>query len=301
MDVTIRPITERVSFTLSEADEVDFMQGLALTIFEVRGLPTARFEVEEMREATRALLPGGGRITLEAASPESSLAMKGNGLRLMGLTLPARTRVTLSADQEGQVFVGVGNARGSRLEVGLLSDLSVAVKDFALKNARGQQIPFSTADPVHRLEVKLPSRNLILEPEGEVSFTLVLKPAGQPGPGESVGVLLGITPRLKVASLDFTRREGTRVVPAIRRLWVDPLVPENRPLETVFLGIPADKVFTLQSVGLSGGYLACELTGRINTLRVGKDEPRENLAPSLLQYLVNHVVFRAVCKPAGLC
>jgi hypothetical protein len=114
-------------------------------------------------------------------------------------------------------------------------------------------------------------------------------------------VLLGNTPRLKVASLDFTRREGTRVVPAIRRLWVDPLVPENKPRETVFLGIPADKVLSLQSVGLSGDHLDCELTGKTNTLRIGEDEPGENLVPSLLQYLANHVVFRTVCKPLGLC
>ena len=106
---------------------------------------------------------------------------------------------------------------------------------------------------------------------------------------------------MKVASLDFTRREGTRLVPAIRRLWVEPLVPENKPLGAVFLGIPPEKVFTLQSVGLSGGHLSCELSGRTDTLRVGKDEPRENLVPSLLQYLVNHVVFRTVCKPVGLC
>jgi hypothetical protein len=301
MDVTLHPTTERVSFALGGAGDVDLIQGLAITSLGVLGLPKVAFEVEDLKEGERALLPGGGRVMLEAASRESSLTMKADGLRLICLTLAAGTRVTLYADQEGQAVVEIPKAKGSRIEVGMLGEPSISVKDFALRSANGQEVPFRTADPVHRLGVKLPTRNLIFEPEGEASFTLVLKPAEQPGPSESVGLPVGVMPRLKVTSLDFTRRDGERVVSAIRRLWVDPLVPENKPLETVFLVIPADKVFTLQSMRLSGGSLTCELTGRTNTLRIGKDEARENLVPSLLQYLTNHVAFRAVCKPVGLC
>jgi hypothetical protein len=51
---------------------------------------------------------------------------------------------------------------------------------------------------------------------------------------------------------------------------------------------------------LSENGLECELTGKTSSLMVGKNTPQTNLVPSLLQYLVNHVVFKTVKELLGI-
>ena len=116
-----------------------------------------------------------------------------------------------------------------------------------------------------------------------------------------MGLPLPFAANLKVAALDFTRTEGNRALPAIRELWVDPLVPRDRALGEVYLDVPRGAVFRLESVRLSGDRLECDLTGRPAALKVGKAKPDQELVPSALEYILDHVLFRTVCKPIGLC
>ena len=60
--------------------------------------------------------------------------------------------------------------------------------------------------------------------------------------------------------------------------------------------MPWGAVFRLESVRLSGDRLECDLAGRPAALKVGKASPDEELVPSALEYLLDHVLFRTVCK-----
>jgi len=298
VDVTLHATTERVSFSLVGSDEnITVLRGLPLTSLTLYGPPRLRLGVEEVREAGKTLVPAGADATLEA----TELTMRASeGLRLELLALPRGTRLTLYADREGQVILDVGQARGSRVQLGVLGRLSIVAKDVVLVGRHGERI-VTAPGAVHQLEAKPLSRNPIFEPTAEGQLTLALGLSAQARRAGGEGPYLPFASHLKIDALDFTRAEGGRELPAIRQLWVDPLLPRDRVREKVYLRVPKDEVFYIESVRLSGDALVTDMTGRPAQLEVGKVGRGDNLVPSVLEYLLDHVVFRTVCKPIGLC
>jgi hypothetical protein len=307
VDVTLHATTERVAFSLEGAGAIEVIRSLPVASLRLRGLPAIRLAAAEVRQAGKTLVRGSGDqpVILQAQLREAALTLRGtDGLRLQALTLAGGTRVTLVADRAGQLIVEAGEARGARIVVGVLGELSLEATDLILVGPGGQVVPFAAPGPSHVLEATPLSRTLIFEPEAEGPFALVLDVSdamARSARTETGSLPLPVAPRLKVASLDFTRTERGRELPALRRLWVEPLGDEKNPLGAVYLDVPAAAIFTLQKVGLTEDALACELTGRPPLLQVGKDLPGEDLVPSLLQYLAGHVVFRTFCRLVGLC
>ncbi|MGH6689275.1 MAG: hypothetical protein ACREF4_01145 [Gammaproteobacteria bacterium] len=298
MDVTLHATTDRVSFSLVGTDEtVTVLRGLALKSLTLLGPPRLRLGVAEVREAGRALVPSGKDATLEAK--ELSLRAS-EGLRLDHLVLRRGTRLTLYADREGQVIFEVGQALGSRVQLGVLGGLSIVAKDVTLVTSRGERIVTSSG-PIHQLEAKPISRNPVFEPTDEGPFTMVLGLAALAKEARGEGPDLPFASHLKVDALDFTREEGGRVLPAIRQLWIDPLLPRDRAREKVQLHVRKNEVFYVESVRLSGDALVTDMAGRPTELEIGKVGRGDNLVPSVLEYLLDHVVFRTLCKPLRLC
>jgi len=102
----------------------------------------------------------------------------------------------------------------------------------------------------------------------------------------STPIAFATAPRLKISNLDFTRKEGNRKVTEIRKLWIDPIVPEKSSEYDVFLKIDPKDTFTVQYLGLSDQFLRCSLTGSSDSIEIGKDTPHKNLMPTLLSSLL---------------
>jgi hypothetical protein len=305
VDLTLHATTERVSFSLIGSDPtVDVMRGLPLASLTLRGARDLRLPVVALREAGKPLIRPGQEGKLEAQDGEPNLVMRGmhdtDELRLERLALASGSRLVLYADRGGQVILDA-EARGSQIEVGVIGEgrLLLRAKDLVLVGKRGESIEFAIPGPEHHLEARPQSRNIILEPGSEGRFTLVLDPSGRSGEAEGGGLPLPFAPRLQITALDFPpRQDGRR---AIRHLWVHPVVPRDRALGRVFVDVPKSVEFRLESARASGEALECDLAGKPQSLMVGESPPGAELVPSVLTYLLNHVVYRTVCKPIGLC
>jgi hypothetical protein len=297
-DVTLHATTERVSFSLVGTDEtITVLRGLALTSFTLLGPPPLRLGTAEVRDVENSLVPPSRDATIEA----KELTLRASeGLRLELLALPRGTSVTLYADRENQVILEAGQARGSRVQLGVLGGLSIVAKDLVLVGKHGERTVPPSGD-VHRLEAKPMSRSPIFEPTAEGPLTLILGFSASTTQAGDEGLDLHFASRLKIDALDFTREEGRRELPAIRQLWIDPVLPRDQMREKVHLRVPRNEIFHLESVRVSGDALVTDMTGRPERLEVGKVGRGDDLVPSVLEYLLRHVVFRTVCKPIGLC
>jgi hypothetical protein len=112
--------------------------------------------------------------------------------------------------------------------------------------------------------------------------------------------LVALGQRLKIAHVDFTRKEDKRLVSAIQSLWIEPLISEKDKQGKVYLQVREDEVFTLRSMTLQEDGLECELVGYTTMVKVGEDAPRHNVVPSWLSYLVEQQVGKALMKLLGL-
>jgi hypothetical protein len=221
-----------------------------------------------------------GRIALKALHKESYLRFQGKDLHLQSLVITSGARVSLYTDQTHQVLLEVRNSPTGEVALDIPEKkFTLTVKDMVLLNEQGTEIPFITRQPTHTLEVISSFHNLIFEPQKGASFNLVLNFSQQIA---QVPIPL-VVPRLKVSHLDFTEEAANNTkITKIHQLWITPVIPEEKKEGKVYLEAREEDVFTLQSLSLSPAGLHCELTGKTNTLKTGKDGPNKNRVPSLL-------------------
>jgi hypothetical protein len=256
--------------------------------------------IKELREGGRLLVSSERQVVLKALAPEATLTLTGSGLRLMRLAFAAGTQVALYTDQGHHLLLQAQSAPMSALELAVSERFTLTGNHMVLQDMPGKDLAAVSSQPNSRLEVTPAMKTLRFEQEAQGPVSLVIdlsrqiREAGWPLP-------LPVALRLKVARLDTTREADNARVPAIQQLWIDPLVPQDKPLDKVYLQVRDSAVFTLQSVQLAEQGLICELTGDTDTLLVGKERPQKNLVPSWLEYFVTHVVVQNVCKFLGKC
>jgi len=301
VDVTLHVTTERVNFSLIGPDET-VLRGLSLTSLALLETTQLRLALEDVRELGRTLVRAGEEATLDADQRGARLVVRSaNGLRLERLTLAPGTQLEIYADRVGQVFVVVRRGRASQIQLGLFGRVSLEATGMRLVRGNGQAIEFATPGPAHELDAKPASRSPILEPVGDRQFTLVLGFGGRAEQAGQDGLRLPFSSQLKITSLDFTRQEKVGERSAVRHLWIDPVVPMERALRSVYLDVPGNEVFRLESVQVVGDGLVCDIAGRPSALKVGKAGPGQDLVPSMLKYSLDHIVVRMLCKPIGFC
>jgi hypothetical protein len=308
VEVTLHATPERISFSLVGTDQIIVLRGFPLTSLELRGQPELRrLAVKEVWAAEKQLVRAGAEVTLEAEGQDASLVMRSvGGLRLELLAVVPGTALMLSADRQGRVILEVHPPLRSRiqLQLGVPARVSLETKDLVLVHKSGERTDFARSGATPRVEARPLSRSPIFDTVAQGRFTLVLgilDPSRQASQTAPAPVRLPFPAHLKLDSLNFSRIEGNRELPAVRQLWVDPLVTRDRALEDVYLEVPRDAVFRLESVRLSRERLEWDLVGRPAALKVGKVGPDKELVPSALEYVLDHVLFRTMCRPIGLC
>ena len=305
MEVTLHLLTERLSFVLSgTTTPVPFFEGQPLTSLTLRGIARLPLPVQELRQGGRVLVPSGGRIILQSRSKDAaltSLTFAGEGLRLIRLALAPETQVGLSTDVEHHLLIDMQHSPRHHLELGMAGGVTLTVREMSVRDAQDKELPL-LSQPVQTLQVTPVRRNLIFDREEQLPSGLTLDFSRPVEPGSDWKLSLAFVPRLKLSSPDVTREDRNTRVSAVQELWIEPLlVPKEKPEQKVFLQVREDEVFTLQSVQLSARGLECELSGYTTTILVGKEKPLTNKVPSWFEYIVKHVIFQTVCKPAGIC
>jgi len=305
MEVTLHLLTERLSFVLSgTTTPVPFLEGQPLTSLTLRGVARLPLQVQELRQGGRAFAPAGGRIVLQSRSKDASLTsltFAGEGLRLIRLALAPGTQVGLSTDGEPRLLVDMQHSPLHHLELGMTGGFTLTVKEMSVRDAQDKELPL-LSQPVQTLQVTPARRNLIFDQEEQLPSGLNLDFSRQIEPGPNWKLPLAFVPRLKLSSPDVTREDRNTRVSAVQELWIEPLlVPKEKPEPKVFLQVREDEVFTLQSVQLTARGLECELNGYTTTIMIGREKPLTNKVPSWFEYIVKHVIFQTVCKPAGIC
>jgi hypothetical protein len=304
LEVTLDLLTERVAFTLSGAEEDrSLIEGLPLTALELHSFTSIPLEIQELKdEEGRMVFPGGLIYLKPLEGREARVRFQGPTLRLMRLGLAAGAAVVFYIDQERHVLVEVRNPRVSTVELGVPgSSFTLLLQDVEVLDERGKGIRSTTLTSTPRvLEVTTTHRYLIFEQSAEIHFALVLDLSQQHEARPSASVSLAVTSRPKVDHLDFTR-EGAdnNKVSAILQLRIEPLMAEGKTERDIYLGLREGDAFTLYDISLSEQGLRCQLTGRTSILKVGRERPGKNLAPSLLEFLVNHVVVKTLLQGWG--
>lgn len=151
----------------------------------------------------------------------------------------------------------------------------------------------------HRLDGLPTVGTLVLTQDARVPWDLILDFSQQITAGTGWQLPLALAPRLKISHVDFTREMDKKLVSIIQRLWIEPLIPEDKPRQQVYLQVREHEVFTLQSIALTEEGLDCTLAGYTTMVKVGADAPRQNMVPSWLGYLVNHQVVQGLMKLIG--
>jgi hypothetical protein len=298
MEVTLHLLTGRISFSFpGTEDPVTVIESLPLTSLNLCGFSSLSLDVRDMREGETSLVPHGSRVTLKARSRESRFNFLGEKMRLKQVTLASGATVSIYTDQEDQVLMNVWGSQVSEVVLDVPErKFRLTVKDVVLLDGEGKEIPFRSYQPIHTLDVTSSFHNLIFEQQEQSSFALVMNFSRQIEQGQTWNITLPFIPRLKVSQLDFTRKVGNKKVSEIHRLWIEPIMRQDKSEQEVFLEIRESDVFTLQSLSLSEQGLECRLTGNTDTLRTGKDAPRKERIPSLLFSLLHGETFEKFIK-----
>ena len=305
INVVIHSIADSISFATaheSEMNNLPLIDGLSMRSLNFSGLSPWSFYVTDLRQGGRSLVYPETRIILKGDDQDSELTLEGEGLRLMVLSVISRTKVRLYTDLKRNLLIRLENPQGSEIRIGVLAKFTLKAKNVTIVNAdTGKEIISPRSSPEYFLEVVPSLRNFVLEQRQNnplfISMDLGLttsKPVDR-------GVPIGISPRFRVSHLDFTEERSNKAVSAIKELWIEPLISKDNPTHGIFLKLKTNDVFTLQSLVLTQKGLECELTGHTDYLMVGNDETNRNLVPSILESLVNHRIFRLLCKPLGAC
>jgi hypothetical protein len=305
-EVRLHLVTENLAFDLpGTAPAQPLLEGVSLMSLTVYGGPSLTLDVEALRQQGRVLEVPGNRLTISAGRQTAWYTLRAlpeGELRLASLELAGASEVLLSTDRQDRVQVDVQSPQASRLELAVVGGRFTLLvdDDIVLRDGQGRDMPLRPAPSPRHLEVTPASSRLVLEPRADESFGLVLSAAGQQKENQPWDLSRAFG-RLRMTNVTFPSREARPRGAVVREFWGEPLVPEAKAKTRVVVELQGDDTFLLQSLRVSNVGLVCEIAGTTRTVRVGEEKSRENLVPSWLEYLVNHVVFQTVCKPLGLC
>jgi hypothetical protein len=292
MEVTLHVWTERLTFALADTDEPrSIIQNMPLTSLKVRDFDTFSLVVQRLEEGRRSLVTPGSRVVLKNPAREGSLLLTGKALRLLQLPLAPGLQGSLYTDHLHRVFMSLQNSPGSQLEIAVQGTLTLTLNNVEVQDAQHKTL---LSGGSHRLDVVPMVGTLILTQDAQVPWDLIMDFSQQITAGTGWQLPLALAPRLKISHVDFTREMDKKLVSAIKRLWVEPLIPEDKSRQQVYLQLREHEQFTLRSITLTEDGLDCTLSGYTTMVKVGADTPQENVVPSWLGYLVNHQVVQGL-------
>jgi hypothetical protein len=294
MEVTLHVRTERLTFVLADTDEQrSLIQNMPLTELKVRDFDAFSLEVQRLSEDGHSLVTPGSRVVLKNPARAGSLLLTGKALRLLRLPLASGLQGVLYTDHLHRVSIYLQNFSRSQLEIAVQSPLTLILNDVEVQDSQHKTL---LSGGSHRLDVLPTVGTLVLTQDAQVPWDLILDFSQQLPTGTGWQLPLALAPRLKISHVDFTREMDRKLVSAIQRLWIEPLIPADKPRKQVYLQVREHEVFTLQSIALTEDGLDCTLAGYTTMVKVGADAPRQNVVPSWLGYLVNHQVVQGLMQ-----
>jgi hypothetical protein len=307
-EVTLHVVTESLAFVLpAMASQQPLIQGLPLTSLSLHGLTSLVLEVKEVRQQDALLAIPGTRLKLYTQQPATSYTLRASPegeVRLVRLSVAGNSAVLLSTDQIDQLQMDVKSPQAITLELAIVGQRFTLVvdDDVVLLDEQGQELSLPVVASPRTLEVTPVSSRLFVEQQADTPIGLDMRISAQPDTA-TIAELSRAFGRLRLTRVTFPRR-GSSPIPreaVIKEFWGEPLVPQDKPRTQVVMQLQENDEFTLQALKFSPQGLVCELAGMTKTVRVGKEKAHENLVPSWLDYIANHIVWKTVCKPLGLC
>jgi hypothetical protein len=305
-DVSLHVTAERISFNLpgKKDDTVNLLAGLPVGSARLSGMFNFPMDVRSLQAEGRELLPSGGRIVfLKALSQDSYVSVEGEGLRVVTFRVPGQARISIHTDKRRQLLMDLRDSPDSQLEFAVPAAVFLAkVKHVELVDGTSGRIILTSDEIPQTLRVTTLIRNVVFENLPGKDFSFSLAHSVHFDQEKNWDVSTSMAP-LKVSRLGFVREEmgNDQLMSAIRTIHVSPLMPKDETMKDVYLNVPEKEVFTLRSLMVSEkDFLICDLSGHTDHLLIKRDGPARNIVPSLLEYLVNHVVVQEVNKIWGI-
>lgn len=291
-------ITEKISFNLPKNDKgISLIQGVPLKAIALYGVSPISIKVKSFMLDKKELKPPKGQINIEfLPGKESHINFKNEDFRLMRLGFEGNSRVTIYSDNEYNIFIDINSAEATSIEIGMPDGkFDLLTHNAKVLGSQGERIiPINLESFQYSFKVVSLYHYLIFEQEEKKSFSVVLTFRDNYVGKTNLSSSSSITTYPRITAVDFNYEIDQKQVSAIHSLHIETPTDKKTIERKTFLKLQKADTFTLRGVFLDEKGLRCQLTGRVLSLEVGKEKPDQNLAPSLLEFLINNVIVKTI-------
>ena len=292
--------TEKISFSLFEdTKNVSFFQGIPLQAIALYGVSPISMQVKSLKMDKTIIEPREGSINIVSVlGEEAQVSFKNKDFRLMRLGLEGKSEVKIYSDNQKNIFIEIISSKSSNIEIGIPDgEFNLVTRNAEITDNKGKKIvPNSSESNQQSFIVRTLYRYLIFEQEGRKPFGLVLTFKKERISKTNLPISLAVATSQRITELDFNHKVNNRKISAINSLLISTSSGIKSIPRKTFLRTNKDDEFTLNGIFLNEKGLSCQVTGRVSSLKVGKERADQNLAPSLLEFLVNHVIIKTILQ-----